>query len=286
MINYYFKNKMKKIISIPPKINDIRTSKKILFSIFSRYGDTIISLVVVREFIEKYPEKEYLILCPRQMKPYVNEFLPNIECVAFNKRNLFEILKVKNLLKKRMFDIGFNPWSNGLESSYFISFCNKFMFYKEFIKPSIINHYQVVRNYLQLPKKDWMINDLIMKESYQRILICPQSTDKDRSLTNQELDTLITNFNAEYNEPHITIATMDKSFHRVGCNKFFFNKANYSSAQFLSLVKKNSLVVCTDSGPLHIALALNKDLLALFRATIPEIVLNSGSYLKVRKLNY
>ena len=72
MINYYFKNKMKKIISIPPKINDIRTSKKILFSIFSRYGDTIISLVVVREFIEKYPEKEYLILCPRQMKPYVN----------------------------------------------------------------------------------------------------------------------------------------------------------------------------------------------------------------------
>ena len=55
MINYYFKNKMKKIISIPPKINDIRTSKKILFSIFSRYGDTVISLVVVREFIEKYP---------------------------------------------------------------------------------------------------------------------------------------------------------------------------------------------------------------------------------------
>lgn len=283
MINYFLKKYMGNISSKPPNINDIRKSKKILFSIFSRYGDTIISLIIIREFIEQYPDKEYLILCPKQMRPYVNEFLPDIECLALNKRNLFELLKVRILIKKRMFNIGFNPWSNGLDSSYFISFCAKFLFYKEFVKPTSINHYQVVRNYLQLPNKNWMTNDLIMKDSYQKILICPQSTNKDRSLSNEDLDRIILNFNRVYNDPQITIASMDKSYFRSGCQKFIFNKTDYSSQQFISLVKKSALLVCSDSGPLHIALGLKKDLMALFRTSAPEIVVNSGSYLKISK---
>ena len=67
----------------------LNNSNKILFSIFTRYGDTIIDLVVIKEFINFYPDKKYLILCPRQMKPYVNELLPNIECLTVNKRNLY-----------------------------------------------------------------------------------------------------------------------------------------------------------------------------------------------------
>ena len=113
MINFFLKYKMRHITSSPPTTEDIRKSRKILFSIFTRYGDTIIDLVVIKEFIECYPEKEYLILCPKQMKPYVSEFLPNTECIALNKRNMFEMIKVDKLLKKRMFNIGFNPWSNG-----------------------------------------------------------------------------------------------------------------------------------------------------------------------------
>ena len=167
MINFFLKHKMKKITSSPPSFYDIKKSRKILFSIFTRYGDSIIDLVVIKEFIELYPKKEYLILCPRQMRPYVNEFLPTIECIAFNKRNIFEMFKVNKLLKKRMFNIGFNPWSNGLDSSYFISYCDKFLFYKDFNKPSIVNHYQVVRQYLKLPDKDWMINKLNLKKSYK-----------------------------------------------------------------------------------------------------------------------
>ncbi len=58
MINYFLKYKMKKIISSPPNIDDIKKSSKILFSIFTRYGDTIIDLVVIKEFVKYYPEKE------------------------------------------------------------------------------------------------------------------------------------------------------------------------------------------------------------------------------------
>ena len=112
-------------------------------------------------------------------------------------------------------------------------------------------------------------------------MICPQSTDTNRDLPQDHLDDLIQNFNKIYNKPVITIASMNKSDFRVECDKFFLEKTAISSEKFIDLIKESSLVVCPDSGPLHIALALKKDLLAVFRSTMPEIVINSDSYLKV-----
>jgi ADP-heptose:LPS heptosyltransferase len=283
VINYYLRYKLKNKVSTPPNIDDINKSNKVLFSIFTRYGDTIIDLVVIKEFVEQYPQKKYLILCPIQMKPYVNEFLPNIECIAFNKRNLFKVFMVTKLLKKRMFNIGFNPWSNGLDSCYFISYCDKFLFYKDFDKPSYINHYQVIRMYLNLPEKEWFINELSLKVSYKKILICPQSTDINRNLRSEDLNRLILDFQKRYYNPDIIIASMNKSDLRDGCSKFIFEKTANSSEKFIDLIKKSSLIVCADSGPLHIALALNKEILVLMRATLPEIVINSGSSLIINK---
>lgn len=277
MINYFLKIKVRQVQSLPPSLENIRDSKKILFSIFTRYGDTVIDLVVIKEFIKLYPNKEYLILCPKQMEPYVNEILPSIECFPFNKRNFFELIKAIMLLKKRAFDIGFNPWSNGLDSSFYISFCNKFLFYKDFEKPKVINHYQVVRRYLKLPEKDWNINKLNLKRVYKKILICPQSSDTVRSIPNEELDKLIQVYNKLYNYPQITIAAMDVAYFRDGCINLKFKKTVDSSKLFLSVLKQSSLVVCSDSGPLHIALALKKDLIAFMISTRPQDVINSGA---------
>ena len=274
---------MRQKASCPPSIHDIKRSSKILFSIFTRYGDSIIDFLVIKEFIERYPKKEYLIICPKQMRPYVSEFLPAIECIAFNKRNIFEMFKVDKLLKKRKFNIGFNPWSNGLDSSYFISYCDNFLFYKDFNKPGVVNHYQVVRQYLKLPDKDWIINELILKKSYKKILICPQSTDHKRNLPSQKLDKIIDDLQSMYNYPEIIIASSESSNFRDGCKKFIFKKTAHSSSQFLELMKKSALVISTDSGPLHIALALKKDLLVFMSSTKPEIVVNSGSYLQINK---
>jgi len=282
MINYFLKYKTKKIISLPPNINDIESSNKILFSIFTRYGDTVIDLVVIKEFIELYPAKEYLILCPRQMKPYVDELLPNIECITINKRNIFEMYKIDKLLKKRVFDIGFNPWSNGLDSCYFLTYCKNFLFYKDFDRPKNINHYQVVRRYLKLPERDWAIKRLIVKKGYKNILICPQSTNIYRSLNNEQLDMLILDFQKKYQQSEITIASMDKSYFRWKCNNFFFEKTSHSSEKFIDLIRQSELVVCVDSGPLHISLAMQKDLLAYMRLTSPETVINSGSCLAIK----
>ena len=289
MINYFLRSKTKNLRSKPPSIDDIKTSKKVLFTIFTRYGDTVIDLVVIKEFIELYPDKEYLVICPKQMKPYVNEILPHTECLAFNKRNAIELCKLIKILNYRDFDIGFNPWSNGLDSNYYLSFCKKFLFYKDFDKPKIVNHYQVVRNYLKLPEKEWEINEINLKEIYKKILICPQSTDKNRNIPLEQLNKFVDDFNRMYNFPEITIASMDKSNFRRDCKALKLEKSAYSSKLLLSIMKKSSLIVCPDSGPLHIALSLNKNVIAYIRSTKPKDVINSGASLVINyenSLNY
>jgi ADP-heptose:LPS heptosyltransferase len=285
MINLYFKFMLKNVIEVPPSLDMINDAKTTLFSIFTRYGDTIIDLVIIKEFIELYPNKQYLLICPKQMKPYVNEILPSIECFAFNKRNIFELYRAIKLLKSRSFDVGFNPWSNGLDSSFFLSFCKNFLFYKDFDRPQVINHYQVVRRYLKLPEKNWRINKLNLKKDYSKILICPQSTDNRRNITNEELDKLILEYIGIYSYPQITIASMDKTYFRDGCKSFYLEKSFNSSKLFLSIIKNSSLVVCSDSGPLHIALALKKDLIVIMKSTKPEDVINYNSTLLIRDKN-
>ena len=281
MINLFLKHKTKKINNSTLSIESIRDSKKILFSIFTRYGDTIIDLVVIKEFIELYPNKEYIVLCPRQMKPYVNELLPDIKCIALNKRNLFDMLKVNYVLKKWQPDIGFNPWSNGLDSCYFLTYCKQYLCYKDFKRPKTINHYQVVRRYLDLPKKDWSTNELVLKDNYRQILICPQSTDSERSMTPLQIDELIVDLKQRYKDARLVIASMDSSFSREDIAQFTFEKSLSSSEEFIKLFKDSDLAICTDSAPLHIASALDKDLIAVFHITKPEIVINQNTTLLV-----
>tara|TARA_B110000003_G_C16599782_1_gene515141 strand:- start:344 stop:1204 length:861 start_codon:yes stop_codon:yes gene_type:complete len=286
MINYFLSVKTKNLRSKPPTLNDIKKAKSVLFSIFTRYGDTVIDLVVIREFITSFPDKEYLVICPKQMKPYVKEIIPSTECFAFNKRNPIEFYKLMKLLKLRDFDIGFNPWSNGIDSNFYLSFCKKFLFYKDFHKPEIVNHYQVVRIYLKLPKKVWKINEINSKKIHKKILICPQSTDINRNIPSKQIDNFVDVFNRMYNFPEITIASMDISNFRKDCKSLKLEKSAISSQALLSTMKQNSLIVCPDSGPLHIALSLNKNLIAYMRSTNPKDVINTGSSVDINYESY
>ncbi len=276
MINWFFQYKTKRLIDSEINVEDINKSKKILFCLFTRYGDTIIDLVVIQEFIEEHPDKEYVVLCPKQMKPYVDEIIPDIKCIGISKRNWIEIFKIDSLLKKWEPDIGFNPWSNGLESCYLLSYCKKYKFYKNFFKPKIINHYQIVRRYLNLKEKDWEIDKLVFKVNFKKILICPESTDTNRSISDNQLDQIINNFKLELDNPKITIASLSLEFIRDNTASFLFQKNAPSSQRFIKLLKGCDLIVCSDSAPLHIANALKKNVIAVFNSTSPEIVLNTG----------
>ena len=277
MINSLLRHKTKSLSSSPIKLRDIQNAKKVLFALFTRYGDTIIDLVVIQEFVQKYPSKDYLILCPKQMKPYLDELTPNLKCIGINKRNYLEMFKLNFFLKKWSPDIGFNPWSFGVEGSFFLSYCQKYQFYKDFNKPQVINHYEVVRKYLGLPEKIWKIIDSKLDLNYQRVLICPESSDSERSISIGQINKIINEIKYNLGNPLFTIASISPKYRQSNCNNFFFKKTNKSSRDFIKLVKDSDLVICCDSGPLHIAQALKKNILAVFTATNPEIVLNSGS---------
>ena len=277
MINSLLRHKTKSLSSSPIKLRDIQNAKKVLFALFTRYGDTIIDLVVIQEFVQKYPSKDYLILCPKQMKPYLDELTPNLKCIGINKRNYLDMFKLNFFLKKWSPDIGFNPWSFGVEGSFFLSYCQKYQFYKDFNKPQVINHYEVVRKYLGLPEKIWKIIDSKLDLNYQRVLICPESSDSERSISIGQINKIINEIKYNLGNPLFTIASISPKYRQSNCNNFFFKKTNKSSRDFIKLVKDSDLVICCDSGPLHIAQALKKNILAVFTATNPEIVLNSGS---------
>lgn len=281
MINTYLKVKTNNLTQRPPTLEDVKSSEKILFALFTRYGDTIIDLVVIKEFVEIYPNKNYLVICPKQMSPYVREILPNIECFSFNKRNPFDFFRVERMLKKRHFDIGFNPWSNGVDGCYFISLCKKYLCNRDFSHPKVINHYQMVRQYLFLEDKPWKMRILKMKESYKKVLICPQSTDPDRSIDALQVKKIILDLGSKVLGSEITIAAMDESYFTQGCFRFRFKKTRKSSSNFLNLVKNSDLLICSDSAPLHLAAALGKDFIAVFKITNPEIVLNIDTKLKI-----
>jgi len=284
LINWFLRRRTLNIDSRVVNLQEIFHSDKILFALFTRYGDTVINLVVIREFIQKYPKKEYLILCPEQMEPYVNELLPDIWCISINKRNIFKMFKLTQLLQSWAPDMGFNPWSNGLDSCYFLTFCKRYHCYKNFQRPRIVNHYQVVRKYLGLPESKWEITQTKFNEEViQNILICPQSTDTKRSISDSELNILIQDLK-KFNPVKITIASMSVEYQRDEFESFLFKKNKLSSLGFLKLVKEANLVVSCDSGPLHIALALEKPVWAYFSSTRPEIVLNSRA--KVKTINF
>jgi hypothetical protein len=83
---------------------EIIRAKTVMFALFSRYGDGIISLVIIKEFIAKYPNKNYIITISRQQLPYAKELIKNnnVNIISINKRNpysffLKEFIYLKNL---------------------------------------------------------------------------------------------------------------------------------------------------------------------------------------------
>ena len=54
MINTFLNFKTKNIVSQSFDLEEIQSANKVLFSLFTRYGDTIIDLVIIKEFISQF----------------------------------------------------------------------------------------------------------------------------------------------------------------------------------------------------------------------------------------
>ena len=266
-MKFIIKKRLQKVDFSKIEIEDIKKSQTILFSVYSRFGDGIISFKIINELIEKYPNKKYYILTSKQLYPYAKEIIKNADIWYTNKRNPIEFFYTIYKLNKIKPDLGFNPWGHGDDSEFFISFAKKFSFYKQEIKVNkTFNLYDRVRVYLKLPIKNKIFNKFEMNH-FNHIVIAPLSTDITKNMTKEAIDKLLTKLNAN----KITIATPKSLGYK---NEFIFKKSLKNSKNFISLLKTADLFVGVDSGPLHIADTLGIKSIGIFGPTAPETILD------------
>jgi len=257
---------------------DIKNSNKILFAVFSRYGDGIISFRIISEFISKNPDKKYTLLTTAQLLPYAQKLIAekNIKILAVNKRNPVSLLSTIMKLKKLAPDIGFNPWSHGDDAEFFISFAKHFCSYKKFSKhPKEYNVYDRVREYLGLETKaDKKVNGEFDWQSSTNVVIAPISTDPKKNLSESEVKKIISKFTT--NQTKITVAIPKGAMSIAGVDMFYFAKSGSRSKEFIDLLDGADLFIGVDSGPLHLALCMGKQSLGFFGSNAPETILDSG----------
>jgi ADP-heptose:LPS heptosyltransferase len=254
---------------------DLEAARKVLFALFCRYGDTVISLSVITEFIKKYPDKKYFLVTSPQMYPYAQKLLNgNVTIISFNKRrNPLKLLSIISLLQREKIDLGFNPWCSSDDSKFIISYANKFSFYRKF--QGIGNLYDRVRDYLGLPKEERLMPAWQL-DKVNRIVICPFSTAIAKSLVNGDLHKLLQQVKARFPEAEITIAVPPQEAQQLkGREKILiFQKSKAASAAFLALLEKTDLVISVDAGPLHLADKLGLRTIGIFGPTTPLGVLD------------
>ncbi len=269
---------------------DIAQARSVLFAVFARYGDSVITFKLLREFARTYPDKKYLLITSPQVLPYAEAILsPGIRCVGFDKhRDVIGLWHLKRLLQRQPFDVGFNPWSHGLESEYFISFAKRFYPYRVFAKfPRTHNLYDRARSYLGLVTKPAALTGKIPTQAKQ-ILISPFSTDVRKSLNADDLKKLVAWIGKRYEDASLALALFPEEDEKVGdlpLARFYFGKSRKRSRAFLEMVKGCDLFVGVDAGPLHLADALGIPSIGIFGPTAPETILDRDSGIVPLRLN-
>ncbi len=267
--------------SVTPE--DIIRAEKILFSVFSRYGDAVLSFKVISEFIDSHPGKKFFIVTSNQLHPYAERiFRGRAEIFGLNKKkNPVRLLKVKKRLKAEDIDMGFNPFSLGEDSEYFIGLTrNSYPFrgVKEYTVTT--NLYKIVRDYLQMKSAgEGGLHKKLKLGEVTRVLIAPSSSNVLKSMAPELVEKLVREVRKSFGDPDITVALLEGDTMALpeGVLRFTFGKSAKKSKEFLSLLDTTELFIGVDAGPLHLADLLGIPSVGVFSMTSPETILDYGN---------
>ncbi len=276
----------KKIDDFTVETKDFDGADRLLFAIFNRNGEFFAVLKVILELQLRYPQKCLLFVVPPQFVPYIRYFFPRDIAIGLNKRNPIRLITTLIRIKLFKADIGLNPWSSGSESEFLISFAKKFSFYKKFtrannIKMTSDNFYDQIRRYVCLPISNWEYVPFMPKDRYGHILVCPEASAPDRCVPKDKIALLIDIIKDAFSPEKITVASNDVVDIPFEFRHVRFAKTMRASQYFLDCMLEADLVITVDSGPLHLAHLLDKDIVCLFSVTPAQTVLDNGSRCRI-----
>jgi len=260
----------------------IQRATQILFAVFARYGDSVIAFKAIDRFIARYPDKRYLIITTHQALPYAEALIHHpVRLIGINKRrNPFGMWRLMRMLQSDPPDLGFNPWSHGGESEYFISFCRNFLPYRVFANfERNQNLYWRVHEYLQLPMPA-PVPGAPLPARAARVVICPFSTDVRKGLNTRDVTILLDAVRKRFGASEIILAGMSKELagaKELPATRFVLDKSRGASERFIALLKSADLFIGVDAGPLHLADALGVRCVGIFGPTAPETILDRAS---------
>lgn len=250
----------------------------VIVAIFNRFGDGVIAAASTAAFIARWSERprRFLLVTSPQLSPYVRAICPGAEVLAFSKRNPLHWLRL--WLRKRFvyrgFDVGLNPYSYGRESHRIARLAHWHSLYVSPADAFAINYYDRVRQYLQLPAEGDFNAPCALPKRVERILLCPDSSETRRSLSDAQLESIHTQLLTRWPAATITLASGLSTSRLAGVRQLRLAKSRKASNAFLRALRDADLLVAVDSGPLHIAMALGIPSLALFSSAHPATVLD------------
>lgn len=265
-------------------------ARKVLIAIFNCYGDSFIGAKISSEFIEKWSsdDRKFLVVTPPHLAPHIRAICPGAEVFALNRKNPFHWLRLAYavFVTHGGFDIGFNPNSFAKESCRIIKWAKQSKQWKAWSNHSrksgrfgdtlIPNYYDKVRAYFDLALQGEFRSSKRAIIAPNKILVCPDSGEKRRSLTADQIERLIKKVRASWPDAIISVATSDRS-RAANFELVLLDKTKEASQRYLSAIAGTDLVITVDSGTLHLADALGKQLICLFSSSMPATVLNHGA---------
>ncbi len=279
-------------------------------------GDLTMSFAFFKNLIKMYPEAKIDVLIKSNLKPIFNLFnefdLNNIQlCQYNNKNNPFDIARSTLHKNYDLFIPLPNSFSSGLVG-FLIKAKSRIGFKNEFREFFLNKSYKIPKNIHLTEKYNYLLkgltnnnlsNDIsihINQNNYQNntsflkfldntksnILVNPKAIGPNKTIPKNYLIDVLNklNHNNQYNIIFAGIPT-DTGYINEIQSKLHFETMNScgqtSIIEFILLLNKCDLIISNDSGPAHIASALNKKQIVFFGKANPDI---TGPYNKNKLL--
>ena len=260
---------------------------KVLFIRFSSLGDIVLTTGVIRYFKTNFPDANIHVLTYSQFAQLYDglEFIDKI--ISLDRET--SLLKYLSFVKQNSTDYDYiiDLHSNLRSKLFSISKTKHYVHYKkQSLKRRLFTKYRLFKNDLTQHVVERYFN--IIKDTFNLTLSNPESLEEIRPFIKKyatmEKGTIVLHpFASKKTKewPYFNILAeklLARGFHIVIVGKGHFDrisgivdKTNKTDVrELLTELSKAELVITTDSGPMHAAVALNKKTIAIFGPTTKE----------------